>query len=150
MAELLKEQQVTAEEITGGEIVPDAGGQEDFESLIRGKYKADFDGRVRKILDGRLRGLRQENMRLRQEAEERQRLDALVVLRQQEQLRQAMDYAVRRTRQQMAQSIASGGNRIAENGGQRRSVSRLDPSALTAQELADIRKRVREGEKIRF
>lgn len=150
MAELLKEQQVTAEETTGGEIVPDAGGQEDFESLIRGKYKADFDGRVRKILDGRLRGLRQENMRLRQEAEERQRLDALVVRRQQEQLRQAMDYAVRRTRQQMAQSIASGGNRIAENGGQRRSVSRLDPSALTAQELADIRKRVREGEKIRF
>lgn len=150
MAELLKEQQVTAEETTGGEIVPDAGGQEDFESLIKGKYKADFDGRVRKILDGRLRGLRQENMRLRQEAEERQRLDALVVRRQQEQLRQAMDYAVRRTRQQMAQSIASGGNRIAENGGQRRSVSRLDPSALTAQELADIRKRVREGEKIRF
>lgn len=150
MAELLKEQQVTAEEPTGVEIVPDAGGQEDFESLIKGKYKADFDGRVRKILDGRLRGLRQENMRLRQEAEERQRLDALVVRRQQEQLRQAMDYAVRRTRQQMAQSIASGGNRIAENGGQRRSVSRLDPSALTAQELADIRKRVREGEKIRF
>lgn len=150
MAELLKEQQVTAEETTGGEIVPDAGGQEDFESLIRGKYKADFDGRVRKILDGRLRGLRQENMRLRQEAEERQRLDALVVRRQQEQLRQAMDYAVRRTRQQMAQSIASGGSRVAENGGRRPSVSRLDPSALTAQELADIRKRVREGEKIRF
>ncbi len=150
MAELLKEQQVTAEETTGGEIVPDAGGQEDFESLIKGKYKADFDGRVRKILDGRLRGLRQENMRLRQEAEERQRSEAVAALRQQEQLRQAMDYAVRRTRQQMAQSIASGGSRVAENGGRRPSISRLDPSALTAQELADIRKRVREGEKIRF
>lgn len=150
MAELLKEQPVAAEVTTGGETVPDAGGQEDFESLIRGRYKEDFDGRVRKILDGRLRGLRQENVRLRQEAEEQQRLNALAALRQQEQLRQAMDYAVRRTRQQMAQSIASGGSRIAENGGQRRSVSRVDPGALTAQELADIRKRVHEGEKIRF
>ena len=45
---------------TGG-TAPDAGGrQEDFEELIRGRYKADFDARVKKILDGRLRGLRQE------------------------------------------------------------------------------------------
>lgn len=155
MAELLKEQQVAAEVTAGGENVPDAGGQqEDFESLIRGRYKEDFDGRVQRILDGRLRGLRQENQRLRREAEERQRSAVLAELaqrqRQERQLRQAMDYAVRRTRQQMAQSIASGGSRVAENGGQRRSVSRLDPRALTGSELADIRKRVMEGEKIRF
>ena len=55
-----------------GDTAPDAGGQEDFAALIRGRYKADFDARVQKILDGRLRGLRQENARLRQEREQRQ------------------------------------------------------------------------------
>ena len=47
--------------VEGGQAAPDAGErQEDFEELIRGRYKADFDARVKKILDGRLRGLRQE------------------------------------------------------------------------------------------
>lgn len=55
-----------------GDAAPDAGEQEDFAALIRGRYKADFDARVQKILDGRLRGLRQENARLRQEREQRQ------------------------------------------------------------------------------
>ena len=56
---------------TGG-TAPDAGErQEDFEELIRGRYKSDFDARVKKILDGRLRGLRQENARLRQDQEQR-------------------------------------------------------------------------------
>ena len=50
-----------------GDTAPDAGEQEDFAALIRGRYKADFDARVQKILDGRLRGLRQENARLRQD-----------------------------------------------------------------------------------
>ena len=50
-----------------GDTAPDAGErQEDFEDLIRGRYKADFDARVRKILGGRLRGLRQEVAQLRQ------------------------------------------------------------------------------------
>lgn len=50
-----------------GDTAPDAGErQEDFEDLIRGRYKADFDARVQKILDGRLRGLRQEVAQLRQ------------------------------------------------------------------------------------
>ena len=70
--------------------------------------------------------------------------------REEEQLRRAMDYAVARTRQQMAQTIASGGSRVAENGGRRRSVSRCDPRELSGKELADIRRRVLEGEKIRF
>ena len=56
-----------------GDTAPDAGEQEDFAALIRGRYKADFDARVQKILDGRLRGLRQENARLRHEREERQK-----------------------------------------------------------------------------
>lgn len=55
-----------------GDTAPDAGErQEDFEDLIRGRYKADFDARVRKILDGRLRGLRQEVAQLRQWERER-------------------------------------------------------------------------------
>lgn len=81
MDELEKTAQETAEE-TGG-MAPDAGeqqapdgeqgvpgGEEDFETLIRGRYKGEFDARVRRILDGRLRGLRQENERLRQAAAE--------------------------------------------------------------------------------
>ena len=55
-----------------GDTAPDAGErQEDFEDLIRGRYKADFDARVQKILDGRLRGLRQEVAQLRQWERER-------------------------------------------------------------------------------
>ena len=65
---------------------------------------------------------------------------------QDEQLRRAME----RARQQMTQAIASGGSRVAENGGRRRSVSRWDPKGLSGKELAEIRKRVQGGEKIRF
>ena len=148
MDELEKTAQETAEE-TGG-MAPDAGeqqapageqgvpgGGEDFETLIRGRYKGEFDARVRRIVDGRLRGLRQENERLRQREQD-------------EQLRRAMEFAVERARQQMTQAIASGGSRVAENGGRRRSVSRWDPRGLSGAELAAIRKRVQDGEKIRF
>ena len=38
---------------------------------------------------------------------------------QDEQLRRAMEFAVERARQQMTQAIASGGSRVAENGGRR-------------------------------
>ena len=143
--------QENAEERTGG-TAPDAGEQEKdaeegFEALIRGKYKEEFDARVRRILDGRLRGLRQENERLRQAAAEAE----IVGRRQQEeQLRCAMEFAVRRARQQLVQSFASGGSRVAENAGRRRSVSRWDPRGLSGEELAAIRKRVQSGEKIRF
>ena len=125
MDELEKTAQETAEE-TGG-MAPDAGeqqvpdgeqgvpgGEEDFETLIRGRYKGEFDARVRRILDGRLRGLRQENERLREMAA------AAETARQREQeaqLQAAMEFAVIRARQQMAQAIASGGSRVAENGG---------------------------------
>ena len=150
MDELEKTAQETAEE-TGG-MAPDAGeqqapageqgvpgGEEDFETLIRGRYKGEFDARVRRILDGRLRGLRQENERLREMAA------AAETARQREQeaqLQAAMEFAVIRARQQMAQAIASGGRR--------RSVSRWDPKGLSGAELAAIRKRVQDGEKIRF
>ena len=69
---------------------------------------------------------------------------------QEAQLQAAMEFAVIRARQQMAQAIASGGSRVAENGGRRRSVSRWDPKGLSGAELAAIRKRVQDGEKIRF
>lgn len=146
MDEMEMTAQTAAAEKTGG-TAPDAGEQEDFEALIRGKYKEDFDARVRKILDGRLRGLRQENRQLRQAAA---MAEVVRQREQEEQLRRAMGYAIERARQQMAMSIASGGSRVTENGGRRRSVSRWDPKGLSSGELAAIRKRVMDGEKIRF
>ena len=155
MDELEKTAQETAEE-TGG-MAPDAGeqqvpageqgvpgGEEDFETLIRGRYKGEFDARVRRILDGRLRGLRQENERLREMAA------AAETARQREQeaqLQAAMEFAVIRARQQMAQAIASGGSRVAENGGRRRSVSRWDPKGLGREYRMERRSDFRKGEK---
>ncbi len=146
MEELEKNAQEAAAEQTG-ETAPDAGEREEFEALIHGRYKEEFDAKVRRILEGRLRGLRQENERLRRGAA------IAETARQREfdrQLGEAMEFAVRRARQQMAQAIASGGSRVAENGGRRRSVSRWDPRGLSGAELAEIRKRVQGGEKIRF
>lgn len=178
-----------------GDTAPDAGErQEDFEELIRGRYKSDFDARVKKILDGRLRGLRQENARLRRETEERRQAQAGALLRlqaeegrirqvypdfdwqrelaspqfgrlvtagvdgqtayelvhRQELLKAAMHYAAAQTRSEMARAIASGGSRAAENRGGSRTVTRSDPRSLTSRELAAIRRRVQDGEKIRF
>lgn len=179
---------------TGGQEAPDAGEQEDFAQLIRGKYKAQFDARVQKILDGRLRGLRQENARLKQEAQSRRQAQAGALLRLQaeearirqaypafdwrqelaspqfgrlvtagvdgqtayeivhrrELLKAAMEYAAAQARSQMARAIASGGSRVAENRGGSPAVTRSDPRSLSSRELAAIRKRVQDGEKIRF
>ena len=175
-----------------------------FEALIRGKYKAAFDARVQKILDGRLKNLRRENEQLRANADGRsadgQSVDdgleaaavslaclerdagairavypdfswqtelenpafarligagvdgrtAYEVVHRQEILRRAMAYAARRAADGTARSIASGARPVAENGGRSVSVSRPDPRKLTSDELADIRKRVQNGEKIRF
>ena len=158
MDELEKTAQETAEE-TGG-MAPDAGeqqvpageqgvpgGEEDFETLIRGRYKGEIEARGRGVLVGGLRGQRRENGGLREKAvavETGRQRD------QEAQLQAAMEFAVIRARQQMAQAIASGGSRVAENGGRRRSVSRWDPRGLSGAELAAIRKRVQDGEKIRF
>ena len=49
-----------------------------------------------------------------------------------------------------ARSIASVGRRPAENGGRCVGVTGSDPRGLTSRELADIRRRVMEGEKISF
>ena len=153
-----------------GDTAPDAGEQEDFAALIRGRYKADFDARVQKILDGRLRGLRQENARLRQEREQRQEKARQAIesmAAQEEQVRQvypefrwqremedilrrAMAYSAKRATRQAARSIASVGRRPAENGGRCVGVTGSDPRGLTSRELADIPRRVMEGEKISF
>lgn len=178
----------------GGQAAPDAGEQDDFAELIRGRYKAQFDARVQKILDGRLRGLRQENARLRRETEERRQAQAGALLRlqaeegrirqvypdfdwqrelaspqfgrlvtagvdgqtayelvhRQELLKAAMHYAAAQTRSEMARAIASSGSRAAENRGGSRTVTHSDPRSLTSRELAAIRRRVQDGEKIRF
>ena len=171
-----------------GDTAPDAGEQEDFAALIRGRYKADFDARVQKILDGRLRGLRQENARQRQEkarqaiesmaAQEEQvrqvypefrwqremenpafgrlvcagvePMAAYEVVHREDILRRAMAYSAKRATRQAARSIASVGRRPAENGGRCVGVTGSDPRGLTSRELADIRRRVMEGEKISF
>ena len=166
---------------------PDAG--EDFEALIRGRCKEEFDARVKKILDGRLRGLRQENQRLRQaesarqvQALERLERDAAAVRQMypafspEEELRDedfcrliaageeaagggghgaeavqpATGDAAERAAGQAARSIASSGRRVRENRGGSSCVSRPDPRKLSSEELADIRRRVQGGEKIRF
>ena len=178
----------------GGQAAPDAGEQDDFAELIRGRYKAQFDARVQKILDGRLRGLRQENARLRQETQAQRQAQAGALLRlqaeegrirqvypdfdwkrelasprfgrlvtagvdgqtayeivhRQELLQAAMAYAAAQARSQTARAIASGGGRVAENRGGSRTGTRSDPKSLSSRELADIRRRVQDGEKIRF
>ena len=192
--QLLSEEQemveVPEETADTGEQTP----EEDFEALIRGRYKEQFDARVQKILDRRLRSLRQENRKLTMEQEDRRSRarDALARLAQQQESMQAvypgfdwqrelrnpafgrlitagvdartayetvhrdqvltaaMAYAARRSREQTARAVASGGHRVTENRGRSSSVSRSDPSTLTGEELADIRKRVFNGEKIRF
>ena len=178
-----------------GDTAPDAGErQEDFEELIRGRYKADFDARVKKILDGRLRGLRQEVAQLRQWERERdlrhqaamgrlsrqepeiqrvypefrwqremenpafgrlvcagvEPMAAYEVVHREDILRRAMAYSAKRATRQAARSIASVGRRPAENGGRCVGVTGSDPRGLTSRELADIRRRVMEGEKISF
>ena len=75
---------------------------------------------------------------------------AYEVRHREELLRQAMRYAAERAAGQAARSIASGGRRVRENRGGSSCVSRPDPRKLSSEELADIRRRVQGGEKIRF
>lgn len=178
----------------GGQAAPDAGEQDDFAELIRGRYKAQFDARVQKILDGRLRGLRQEVTDLRQREKLRQvqiqyyldrlpeqekqvrmvhpefrlqkemenprffRLvqagveprEAYEMVHRRELTAKAMHFAAQAAARQAVRVVESGGRRIPENAGRSASVSRPDPGKLTSRELADIRKRVMDGEKISF
>ncbi len=177
-----------------GVTAPDAGERQDFEQLIRGPYKDDFDARVQKILDGRLRSLRRENEALRHQAQQQQlqardafaalehgeaqvrsvypefnwqrevenadfaRLiaagvpprTAYEVVHRDEILRRAMACAAQRTAQHTAAAAAAGARRVQEAGRRSAAISRSDPRQLTSDELADIRRRVLDGEKIRF
>lgn len=179
---------------TAGERVPDAGEQEGFEKLIKGQYKEQFDERVHKILNSRLKSLRRENEQLRHEKQlrwEESRRAFADLAGQQEQiqriypdfdwqqevrnpkfgqlieagvdartayetihgrelLQQAMAYSARRAARQAAQTVASGHRRAAENGKGGAATTRSDPRTLDSRQLADIRKRVLDGEKIRF
>lgn len=167
----------------------------EFEALIQGRCRQPFQQRVQKILDGRLRSLRQENESLRRQAAERTDFEsgcvarlaqeaadirrtyggfdwqremrdpafgrliaagvdgrtAYEVVHSRELLAQAVRYGAQRATERLSRSISSGGQRIAENSGHGSSaVTRVDPRGLNPQELAEIRKRVQRGEKIRF
>lgn len=188
------EEGVADEAARTGDAAPDAGEQENFAALIRGRYKADFDARVRRSWmdgcgacgrrmhgSGRMPEQRQEQARQALEAmaaqEEQVRqvypefrwqremenpafgrlvcagvepMAAYEVVHREDILRRAMAYSAKRATRQAARSIASVGRRPAENGGRCVGVTGSDPRGLTSRELADIRRRVMEGEKISF
>ena len=62
----------------------------------------------------------------------------------------ALQYAVARTARQLAESIRSGTNRPAENGGGAAADTRPDPRSLSPQQRQEIRRRVMRGEKVTF
>ena len=152
----------------GGQAAPDAGEQDDFAELIRGRYKAQFDARVQKILDGRLRGLRQENARLRQETQAQRQAQAGALLRLQAEegrIRQVYpDFDWKRELAsprfgrlvtagvdgQTAYEIVHRQELLQAAMGYAAEKTRSDPRSLTSRELAAIRRRVQDGEKIRF
>ena len=135
-----------------GDTAPDAGEQEDFEALIRGRYKEASDARELQRLYPDF--CWQEEMR----REDFGRLilagveprTAYETVHGRELMEKAMRYAAGRTRRQVAGSLASGMGRVAENGGRSIAVTASDPRGLTSEDLADIRRRVLDGEKIRF
>ena len=147
------------EENTNLEVqeMPASPAEENFDDLIRGKYKSEFDARVQKIIEGRLKSLHRENEALRRESNEGQ---MRLALQRQEMarsraamealLRRAVGYGAQRAGQDLSRSLSGG--RIAENGGggHAAAVTSVDPSRLTAKEREEIRRRVARGEKVRF
>lgn len=188
------QEEAAEETAAAGDMAPDAGERQDFDELIRGQYKAEFDQRVQKILDGRLRSLRRENERLRRHQQTREEAvrrsftaltgeeekvraiypefdwrreirnpafgrliaagvdsqTAYEVVHSRELMGRAMAYSARRSAQRAAASVAAQARRVGENGRGSTAVTAADPRKLTPQELSDIRRRVLDGEKIRF
>ena len=147
------------EENTNLEVqeMPASPAEESFDDLIRGKYKPEFDARVQKIIEGRLKSLHRENEALRRESSEGQLRLALQYREMvrsraamEEMLRRAVAYGAQRAGQDLSRSLSGG--RIAENGGggHAAAVMSVDPSRLTAKERQEIRRRVARGEKVRF
>ncbi|MEA5144336.1 MAG: hypothetical protein VB023_12310 [Oscillibacter sp.] len=170
----------TGGETTAPPDAGEASDADAFEELIRGRYKKEFDQRVQKILDGRFRKAREEQetlRRLEQSAPDiaavypdfdwREELknetfghlvaagadprSAYEVAHRDKILHRAMRYSADRTREEVARSLAAR-SRVPENGtaAQAAAVLRADPALLTPEERQDIRRRVQNGEKIRF
>lgn len=76
---------------------------------------------------------------------------AYEVAHREEILHRAMRYSADRTREEVARSLTAR-SRVPENGSaaQAAAVLRTDPALLTPEERQDIRRRVQNGEKIRF
>ena len=77
---------------------------------------------------------------------------AFEVLHKDEILPAAMQYTAQQTKSKLAKSIAAGGNRPAENGSSAQSaaVVKSDVSQLSKDDLEEIYRRVRKGERISF
>ena len=162
------------------QVTPEADCAAEFEELIRGRCRQPFQQRVQKILDGRLRTLRQENEALRRQAQERQGFEndcvarlareaedirrvydgfdwqremrdpafgrliaagvdgrtAYEVVHSREILAQAMRYGAKRAAEQCSRAVASGGRRVAENGGRGSSAVTRGGFALRAKTAA--------------
>lgn len=144
-----------------------AGMQERFDRMIQGEYREMFEKRAGELAEHLLR-LRDSEQRLREKYPgfcwQREMTNpafgrlvlagvepetAYAAVHRQELMQEAMRYAAGRTRRQVASSLASGA-RARENGGRSAAVSRSDPRGLDSRELADIRRRVMEGERISF
>ncbi len=72
------------------------------------------------------------------------------LLHQDDILGEAMQYTAQKTREQMAKDIAARGSRPPENGasGQAAQIPPFDPDRLTDADIADMRRRARNGEKV--
>jgi len=75
---------------------------------------------------------------------------AYEVVHSRELMARAMAYAARRSADHAARNMAAQQRRVAEHGRRSAAVTATDPRRLTGGELEDIRRRVMNGEKIRF
>ena len=75
---------------------------------------------------------------------------AYEVTHREELLRRAMAYAAARSAAQSARTVQSSRRRVSEAGTRSAVVSRADPKSLSSAQLSEIRRRVMDGEKIRF
>ena len=165
-----------APQATGEALAPAAGVQPDrdqaFEALIKGEFKDQYDARVRDTVQKRLRSQKEQTQKLEaltpalnKLAESRgidpEDITALTKALESigesapqtpEDFTQALAVATAQLEKALTSKLAAAQNRPAENGIGAGSTAliRNDVSQMTRQDRADIIRRVRKGETIRF